>query len=171
MAAQPDIAPDLLDRIPAEQRALLLALDAHGGPVRARELADAAHVNRRSAGTRLEALAQVGLIIHREGTGATLAEHVRVYELTDTARVLLGNRDLVPGPGPVVHATVLADRVRPAADRTRSEITRVLGGAGQQIQSWINTELTRVYMAGVNDGFAQGVAAEAGARTQRPADA
>lgn len=158
---------DILDRLPAEQRALLNALAARGGgPARARELADAAGVSPLSAGQRLQSLVELGLLIQRAGEGSRVADQVRVYEFTDTGRQLLANRHTEPGSGPVVHSTVLGDRVRPAAERARVEVERTLRRGGEHLGNWLASELTRVYMAGVSDGFAQGVAAEAAARSQ-----
>jgi DNA-binding transcriptional ArsR family regulator len=166
MAALPDTQPDLLDRLPDPQRVLLLALQAHGGPARARDLADATFTDRRAAAQRLEALAGLDLVIFRDADARRHRDQVRVYELSDTGRQLLAARASTPGPGPVVLATVLADRVRPASDRAREEIQRALRRAGDQLEAWMVSELTRVYVAGVSDGFAQGVAAEVTARTQ-----
>jgi predicted ArsR family transcriptional regulator len=167
MAALPDSTPDLLDRLPAEQRALLAALAARGGgPARARDLADEAHINRLSAGQRLQSLVELGLIVQREGDGPRAADHARLYQLTDTGRQLLEHRHTEAGSGPTIHSTVLRDRVQPIAERTRAEIQRTLRRAGEHLESWLASELARVYVAGVADGFAQGVAAEAAARSQ-----
>lgn len=166
MAAAFDNQPTTLAELPEEQRALLLALDGRNGPARARDLADAARVDRRGAGQRLDALAHLGLVIHRDGTGPTQADHVRVYELTADGRDMLANHTPDSSTGAVIHDTVLADRTRPSEKRALVEVNRALDRADQHLVAWFNAELSRVYIAGVSDGFAQGVAAEAAARSQ-----
>jgi hypothetical protein len=81
---------DLLDRLPAEQRALLNALHARGGgPTRARYLANRAGIAPRSAGRRLVALVNREL----EGVGD---DDVLFYELTAASREVLDQATAAP---------------------------------------------------------------------------
>jgi DNA-binding MarR family transcriptional regulator len=171
MAAALDNQAVTLDELPAEQRALLLALEGRNGPTRARALADAAHITRLSAGQRLEALERHGLVIHVEGAGPTLADHVRLYELTDLGRRLVASSGPEPAPsgGAVAHPTVVRDRTGPSERRVVIEVSRALDRADKHLVSWLTTELDRVYRAGVSDGYVQGVAAEVASRTQKEA--
>lgn len=163
-----------LDELPAAQRALLIALgEGRNGPTRARDLADTAHVTRRGAGQRMEALEHHGLVFHSDGTGPTLADHVRVYELTDLGQRVLAARGPEPAPpnAGVVHQTVMRQRTRPSYERAQTEIARALGRADEHLHAWFAAELERVYAAGVGDGFVQGVAAEAASQTEEGARA
>lgn len=155
-----------LDELPAEQRALLLALEGRNGPTRARVLADAAHIARLSVGQRMEALEHHGLVRHVDGTGPTQADHVRLYALTDLGRHLVESSAPEPGVGATTHPTVVRDRTGPSEKRVIVEVSRALDRADKHLIAWLIPELDRVYRAGVSDGFAQGVAAEVASRTQ-----
>ena len=160
-----DAAAERIARLPRGQASLLRELATLDEPTSAKALADAAQIERRSAGQRLRSLQAAGLITSRRGRGTRQRDQVLLYTLTGPAGVALARAQLtqsVVPAGPTVYAALLAERARPVEQRSREHIHRLLTRAEASLADTIAAELDSVYAAGVADGFAQGVAAEAG---------
>ena len=65
---------------------------------------------------------------------------------------------------PTIYARLLDDRLNEPRHNLRREIDSVARRALDTLAPYFEDQLRRAYMAGVSDGFAQGVAAESSAR-------
>lgn len=69
--------------------------------------------------------------------------------------------------GPVVYTTLLDERLREHITTINRRLTHVVSDAQERIRLELNDAAILAYTAGLRDGFAQGVAAEAARKNDR----